>query len=272
MNPFLLGFSNKEERNDFLIALVVILFFAWIIYFFLFRGSTEKTEALIPQTEVALIPDSIEQADIIIDSDEDGIADAQDRCPELAGVRSNKGCPSDQDRDGVYDADDQCPNQAGLVENKGCPKDSDGDGIFDKDDQCPNKAGLKTENGCPKIKLTPEETAVLQEAIETVNFETGTAFLTRNGMRTLKKITPILVKYPDYKLSIAGHTDNVGNPDKNLQLSQERAKACYNYFIDNNIEANRLQAQGYGDQKPVASNNTPEGRSKNRRVEFRLQY
>lgn len=81
------------------------------------------------------------------DTDADGIADKEDRCPRLAGVSSAGGCP-DLDGDGVEDAEDVCPEVAGLFENNGCP-DSDGDGIMDLIDDCPTEFGFEDTGGCP---------------------------------------------------------------------------------------------------------------------------
>jgi len=81
------------------------------------------------------------------DSDADGIVDADDRCPRLAGVPSAGGCP-DMDGDGVEDAEDVCPDMVGLLENNGCP-DSDGDGLMDRIDDCPTEFGFEETGGCP---------------------------------------------------------------------------------------------------------------------------
>jgi len=81
------------------------------------------------------------------DTDDDGIYDQDDACPEEAGLEIFNGCP-DSDNDGIQDSKDDCPNTAGLAEFNGCP-DSDGDGVMDKDDKCPNVAGLKALAGCP---------------------------------------------------------------------------------------------------------------------------
>ena len=82
-----------------------------------------------------------------VDTDQDGIYDKNDACPEVAGSKEFKGCP-DTDGDKIIDKDDACPTQAGLVEFQGCP-DTDKDGVADKDDACPDVAGLKTLGGCP---------------------------------------------------------------------------------------------------------------------------
>ena len=79
------------------------------------------------------------------DADGDGISDAKDACPDVAGLKAFNGCP-DTDMDGIVDSEDACPNAAGDVANMGCP-DSDGDGVLDKDDNCPNTAG--SVSGCP---------------------------------------------------------------------------------------------------------------------------
>ena len=81
------------------------------------------------------------------DTDDDGIYDKYDACPEVAGLEEFNGCP-DSDGDGIQDSEDDCPNVAGLAEFNGCP-DTDGDGVPDKDDACPNEAGPKELNGCP---------------------------------------------------------------------------------------------------------------------------
>lgn len=81
------------------------------------------------------------------DTDDDGIYDYEDACPEVPGLEIFNGCP-DSDGDGIEDSKDDCPNEAGLAEYNGCP-DSDGDGIADKDDKCPTVAGSQEMMGCP---------------------------------------------------------------------------------------------------------------------------
>lgn len=81
------------------------------------------------------------------DSDRDGIVDAEDSCPDVAGTKEMGGCP-DEDEDGIRDIDDLCPLVAGLKKFRGCP-DTDGDDIMDKDDNCPETPGILTFNGCP---------------------------------------------------------------------------------------------------------------------------
>lgn len=198
------------------------------------------------------------------DTDMDGILDKDDRCPNEAGVASAQGCP-DADADGIADADDRCPNKAG--DSNGCP-DTDGDGIDDGDDRCPNIVGIAANKGCPEIKK--EEKEKLRFAAQAVRFETGKSTLKIASYNILNDVADIMKKYAGYRLRIAGHTDSTGNNDRNLELSKDRAEACYDYLVSQGINANRMVWEGYGETVPIASNKRSAGRRKNRRVEFDL--
>lgn len=201
------------------------------------------------------------------DSDNDGVANKDDKCPRQAGPADNGGCPvkKDSDEDGVPDEEDPCPNAAGPF--GGCP-DSDGDSVADNLDKCPNTPGLATNYGCPEVKKETKER--LQFAMKAVQFETGKALLKQSSYKVLDEIVDIMNQYPDYKLSISGHTDDVGRAETNLQLSIERAKACSDYLTYRGIQEERLRSNGYGESRPMVSNNSPSGREQNRRVEFEL--
>jgi len=206
------------------------------------------------------------------DSDKDGIYDNKDRCPQLAGVPSNNGCPADADNDGVYDEDDKCPNLKGVAANNGCPADSDGDGVYDSKDKCPNKAGTVENNGCPKVTIEAEDKAILDDALQAVQFAPNRAVLLNSSKSVLDQIVTVLKKYPDYKVAIHGHTDAIGGDKDNLILSKERAKACLDFLASKGINKNRMTSDGFGETKPKADNNTKTGRRINRRVEFNLSY
>lgn len=197
------------------------------------------------------------------DSDKDGVADKNDRCPNVAGPASNNGCPNDRDKDGVEDAKDSCPDLFGTI--NGCP-DSDADGLTDNVDKCPKTAGPASNNGCPEIKVQDKKT--LEVAMRSVQFETGTAKIAAASNKNLNDIVKVLNSYPEMMLSIEGHTDNVGDPAKNMALSESRAKACMDYLVSKGIKADRLMSKGYGDSKPLGDNKTAEGRKTNRRTEF----
>lgn len=200
----------------------------------------------------------------IPDADKDGVPDDQDECPNQAGKAATRGCP-DRDNDGVADKDDRCPDVAGSRALNGCP-DSDGDGLADNVDRCPNSAGPASNNGCPELKQ--EEKERLTFAMKAVQFETGKSTLLTSSFAILNEIVEILQRYPDYHMRINGHTDSIGSSDTNQQLSERRAKACYDYMVAKGISPNRISYQGYGESKPIGDNRYKAGRDQNRRVEF----
>ncbi|PHN02985.1 OmpA family protein [Flavilitoribacter nigricans] len=225
------------------------------------------------------------------DRDGDGIKDAEDKCPDEAGTAATNGCP-DRDGDGIIDAEDECPDEAGTARTRGCPDrdgdgvadaddrcpdvegpysgcpDTDGDGLMDADDSCPDTPGLITNKGCPEIAEEVKE--VLEFAMRAVQFQTGKSTLLPASFQVLDQIVDIMGQYPDYSMSINGHTDSVGDESSNQLLSEERAKACYAYLISKGISPSRLSFQGFGESSPIADNNRSRGRMLNRRVEFNL--
>ncbi len=202
------------------------------------------------------------------DADEDGIADKDDACPNAKGSKANKGCP-DTDGDGVVDKDDACPSVAGPAANKGCPwPDTDGDGVLDKDDNCVNEAGPTSNNGCPEI--TETEVAKLEELFKTVYFDSGKDSFKEETVTSLDEAAAIMTKYSTAKFTISGHTDSTGSKARNQELSDSRAHAVKNYLVSKGVASSNLTAKGYGEDMPIASNNTRKGRAQNRRVEVKL--
>jgi len=201
------------------------------------------------------------------DRDGDGIADIDDACPDQKGLAQFKGCP-DSDGDGLADKDDACPNAAGPVANHGCP-DSDNDGVADNEDKCPTVKGTVANHGCPEISVEVKKR--LAFAATAIQFETGKAVIKKASFPLLNEIVKILNDYPDYYMTIDGHTDNVGKPAKNMQLSHDRANSVKAYFVSQGIAESRLATNGYGDTQPVASNKTAKGRAQNRRVAMDLK-
>ncbi len=205
------------------------------------------------------------------DKDGDGLFDYLDECPDVAGPLENKGCPwPDTDGDGLLDKDDECPTLKGPLSNKGCPlKDTDNDGLQDKDDDCPNTPGPKSNKGCPVIEK--EIVEILKTAFDNLEFETAKDVIVESSFAALDELAEVLKKKSTWKLDISGHTDNVGDDDKNMLLSKKRAESLKNYLISKGIDASRLNTFYYGETKPIADNNTPEGRKKNRRVEMKIK-
>ena len=207
----------------------------------------------------------------ILDSDNDGVVDADDKCPGEAGPKSNNGCPevADSDNDGVPDDEDACPNAAGIAKFAGCP-DTDGDGVQDSKDKCPTVAGAISNNGCPEMEK--EDVERLTFAMKNVQFNSARATLltNSNSANILDEIAGLMKKYPTYSLSIAGHTDSIGDAASNQKLSENRAKTCYDYLTRKGISASRMNYVGYGETQPIADNINKAGRKKNRRVEFNM--
>ncbi len=202
------------------------------------------------------------------DRDGDGIKDSDDKCPDVKGLTLYNGCP-DSDGDGIIDSEDRCPAVKGLKELAGCP-DADGDGVTDSDDKCPSVFGIKENKGCPAIK---EETIkVFEKALTGITFETGKDVIRTSSYPILNDVVSIMKANSEYNLEINGHTDNVGDDAKNLDLSERRAQAVKKYLSDKGVEEVRMNAKGYGETMPVADNNNAAGRAKNRRVEFKVNF
>lgn len=218
------------------------------------------------------------------DRDGDGIVDSADACMDVPGVKNDdpkkNGCPSDKDSDGVVDTEDACPEVAGVKSSdpktNGCPVDTDRDkdGIANGEDACPDAAGPKNtdpeKNGCP--------VAAVQNGVikirEQVQFKTGSADI-QAGKETddvLQGVLKILKEHAEIKkVRVEGHTDNKGDAKRNRKLSADRAASVVKWLTKNGIDAARLTSVGFGQDKPIASNDTEDGRKKNRRVELHIE-
>lgn len=205
------------------------------------------------------------------DSDGDGIQDSEDLCPNIKGLDIFKGCP-DTDGDGVEDSMDKCADTpSGVkVDSTGCVPDTDGDGILDTEDACPTIVGVRANNGCPEIK--DEVKTLFQKALQGIQFETGRAVIKKVSFPIMDAITKVMADNPSYKLIIAGHTDDVGSDETNMTLSKNRADAVANYLITKGIDPLRISSAGYGETTPVDTNKTTAGRTRNRRVEFKVEF
>ena len=206
------------------------------------------------------------------DSDKDGLFDHEDNCIETPGPIENQGCPDkDKDGDGVIDRKDDCPEEPGPAKNKGCPlDDTDEDGVLDEVDDCPKTPGPSENNGCPIIEEEEEE--ILNTAFNNLEFESGNAVIKAESYVALNELAVLLKKKTEWKLKLTGHTDNVGAAQNNLQLSKDRAESVKTYLEAQEINTSRINVEYYGETKPVADNDTPEGRQQNRRVEMEVIF
>lgn len=176
--------------------------------------------------------------------------------------------PADSDQDGVPNSADQCPNTpAGVaVDARGCALDSDHDGVPNYRDRCPHTR--------PDTKVNQYGCAVLHAYTLHVNYPFDSAKLTSGDSQRLQRAIPrinrTLKLYPHSHLEIGGYTDSVGSAAYNRKLSQRRAQSVVSYLENHGVDGSRLVAHGYGEQYPVAPNDTASGRSQNRRTEVRV--
>ncbi len=142
--------------------------------------------------------------------------------------------------------------------------DDDGDGVVNERDKCPNtlKGARVDGNGC-----VVEQTLTIRD----ITFENDSARLTANAQRLMENVVAFLRSDSSTRISISGHTDSVASDSYNMKLSRNRANEVRDYLVGYGIDASRLEAAGYGESRPVATNATAEGRELNRRVEFRIQ-
>lgn len=212
------------------------------------------------------------------DKDKDGVADKDDSCPDVAGVANLKGCP-DSDGDGIADKDDKCSNtpKGFKVDASGCPLDQDKDGVADSEDECPTVAGLKDNKGCPakepekKKEITADQITIQNIKVDAVHFVSGKSYLTDFSKGILDKLIKTLNANSEYNVNAYGHADSQGTDDQNIQLSKDRIDTVVKYLESKGIASSRIiQQKAFGEAKPIASNDTEEGRLRNRRVEFEI--
>lgn len=215
------------------------------------------------------------------DGDLDGILDEMDACPTAAedfdGFEDSDGCPDvDNDGDGILDVDDDCPTRAedfdGFEDSNGCPDlDNDGDGILDAEDLCPNVAetfnGFEDEDGCPD--QGPQRRMHLPAAH--ITFHTNSADISgADPVPILDIVIEYMQDYPDVRLCVIGHTDSIGDAAYNRDLSKRRADSVRAYLITLGADGDRLDTDGKGESEPIETNDTVEGRARNRRIQFEI--
>jgi len=210
------------------------------------------------------------------DTDGDGLDDSADKCPSEAGPADRQGCATkDADNDGLMDDQDACPNEAGVPELKGCAaKDKDNDTVADHVDNCPNEVGPADNQGCPAAQK--QLVVIKQDRIELkdmVYFDSSAATIQARSFPLLDQIAKVLNEHPEIvKLTVEGHTDDRGPIDFNRTLSQQRAESVAAYLAGKGVAKERMEAKGFGPDRPLQPNTTSEGRAANRRVDFITGY
>jgi outer membrane protein OmpA-like peptidoglycan-associated protein len=212
-----------------------------------------------------------------IDTDKDGFPDPTDPCPtepeDGAQPAPSDGCPNkDADGDGILIPEDKCPTEKGVAPD-GCPvHDKDQDGVLDEVDKCPDQPetrnGFQDADGCPDE--LPKEVAKFAGVIKGIQFDFGKATIRPESNKVLDDAIKVLKQYDDLRIMVSGHTDNVGEAQKNIELSQARANSVKEYMVGKGIDTGRIETRGAGPNEPVADNSTDKGRQENRRIEFKL--
>ncbi|MEQ1554721.1 MAG: OmpA family protein [Ferruginibacter sp.] len=205
------------------------------------------------------------------DKDSDGIADNDDKCPDVAGLSKYGGCPiPDTDSDGINDEEDKCINVKGFARYQGCPiPDTDADGVNDEEDKCIDRTGTAANQGCPEIAKAVIDK--INYVAKNVFFATGSAKLLPKSFKALDEAAKLLKEDESLMVDVDGHTDATGKEDKNQILSESRAAAVKTYLVSKGVADSRLTATGFGSTKPVADNKTAAGKAKNRRTELAVR-
>jgi outer membrane protein OmpA-like peptidoglycan-associated protein len=177
----------------------------------------------------------------------------------------------DGDGDGVPDGVDRCPAVAGRAENGGCPdEDRDGDGLADRLDECPDLAGPADHRGCPpKAAVKLEGDRIRFEG--KIHFASASDAIQRRSAELLDGIAAVIKAHPEItRIRVEGHTDSRGGGAYNKALSERRARSVVRALAARGVPADSLVPEGFGLERPVAGNATPQGRAKNRRVELHV--
>jgi OmpA-OmpF porin, OOP family len=218
------------------------------------------------------------------DRDGDGIYDDVDKCPDdpedKDGFQDQDGCPEpDNDKDGILDKEDQCPDIKEdfdrFEDEDGCPEpDNDLDRIPDEDDRCPTDPevynGFQDEDGCPdkgKVIIDGSDIVILEK----IQFATASDQILPASMPIIEAVVGTLKGHPEFLvLEIAGHADERGSDDYNLDLTKRRAASVRRALIQGGIKESRMVSQGYGEFCPLDDSSSPVAWDKNRRVDFKV--
>ncbi len=222
------------------------------------------------------------------DNDADGLEDDRDECPNDAedadGFLDDDGCPDpDNDADGIADASDRCPvdteDSDAFEDEDGCPEsDNDQDAVADGFDHCPMQPedpdAYQDDDGCPEPGPSTDAIVMIDTRIlisERIFFEHDSAEVRSVNAPLLDQVAASCLRRPEVRRRrVAGYSDTEGGDDYNIDLSYRRARNVVEYLVARGVPRGRIVYVGYGELRPIAPNDAPEGRALNRRVEFLL--
>ncbi len=239
---------------------------------------------LCPREPMGEHPDPARAGCPLSDADGDGIFDEGDACPTTAqGPHPDPerpGCPDgDDDGDGVLNAVDLCPTEHLMAtfhpdpDRLGCPlADRDHDTVPDAVDACPDVPGAPSStparNGCPGLVRVYFDRIDIGQP---VYFATGRDTILSRSRHVLAALAEALTLTEGIRrISIEGHTDDVGSDEANLDLSARRAASVVQWLVSHGVDASRLEAHGFGESRPIAEGTSRAAREENRRVGFRV--
>lgn len=163
-----------------------------------------------------------------------------------------------------------CALSCAAVPRASPTQDTDRDGIVDVKDECPDEAGETGGDGCPELPRIVLESGRIAIRGKIV-FELNSAELLPRNAKLLDALARLMNESAQLKrVEVQGHTDDTGEDDFNLALSLQRAETVRQALIERGVDAKRLSVKGLGESEPVATNETPEGRARNRRVELKV--
>ncbi len=208
------------------------------------------------------------------DTDNDGLKDGE----EVIKYQTDP-TKADTDGDGLNDGAEVLTYSTNPLN-----KDTDGDELSDYDEVMTYKSnplvkdtdggtindGVEVKRGTDPLDPADDVVKIgVPVILDGITFATGKSEITPQSENTLRKALKTLQTYPDISVEISGHTDNVGSDASNQKLSERRANAVKDWLVREGINSDRITAVGYGESQPTATNDTPEGRQKNRRIEFK---
>lgn len=235
------------------------------------REAELGTNPNMPDTDRDGLPDALEVETETNprerDTDGDGLLDGREDANRNGVLDPDETDPRRSDTDGGGMPDGSEVHAAGQDPRFPGDDDRDEDGVPNHYDECEGTPEGQEVNafGCPPQSPQGGDTITL----EGIRFRSGSARILPSSEETLQQALQVLERDPDHRYQVAGHTDSQGSSDGNHRLSQQRAEAVVRWLVRHGVEPSRLEARGYGEDEPVADNETEEGRAHNRRIEFR---